>query len=530
MYWKIPKAKEVFRDLKFFILIFYKQAVFIIFISLVAFNLSAQANFRRSFESSDPIHKDSIVSFENKLIIHQAYLDSAFEENDIKKQLYGNLFIYLDYFEKDDFTEASRYLLEARHIAERANRPGWLGWINYRSGILNIRTGNHEKSILTFEEAVPQCKLAGDSLCLGEVYEQLSAMHGVLNRFAKAELYFNKAMPLLKKYGTARNICIALANRGFIMALKGDPKTAISIIKEACECSKEAKEYKAYARGLNNLADAYRRAGEFEESASTYQQAMLFNREHGFTENRVTNLMGLHYLNKDVGDFALASEYLVKRYELRDSIAGIDLQERIAALELKYEKKEGELLLEKTQSKLLATKNRLIILLGISLLLCTIFGFIMWNFYKVRQQTKTKLIQNEESLNQLTQTLIRKNAGIKTLEDDLKKYKSTADSDVISDDEEDNLLNKTILTADDWSTFKVHFEKTHKRYISKLRNSFPELTEAEERLFLLLKLKLTRAEIAAMLGITADTVKKTRSRLRKRLQLELQDSLEDCVI
>ena len=43
--------------------------------------------------------------------------------------------------------------------------------------------------------------------------------------------------------------------------------------------------------------------------------------------------------------------------------------------------------------------------------------------------------------------------------------------------------------------------------------------EAEERLFLFIKLNLTSQEAAAMLRISVDGVKKTRNRLRKRLGL-----------
>jgi len=44
-------------------------------------------------------------------------------------------------------------------------------------------------------------------------------------------------------------------------------------------------------------------------------------------------------------------------------------------------------------------------------------------------------------------------------------------------------------------------------------------SEAEERLFLFIKLNLTSQEAAAMLRISVDGVKKTRNRLRKRLGL-----------
>ena len=77
--------------------------------------------------------------------------------------------------------------------------------------------------------------------------------------------------------------------------------------------------------------------------------------------------------------------------------------------------------------------------------------------------------------------------------------------------------------------FKIYFEKVYPDYLLRLRNAYPSLTEAEERLFLFIKLKLTNKEASAILGISADSVKKTRTRLRKRLVLTDKADLDEFV-
>ena len=96
-------------------------------------------------------------------------------------------------------------------------------------------------------------------------------------------------------------------------------------------------------------------------------------------------------------------------------------------------------------------------------------------------------------------------------------------------DFEDNLFNQHILTDADWSSFKVYFEKAYPSYLRHLRSIFPALTDAEERLFLFIKLNLTTKEAATMLGISADSVKKTRNRLRKKLELGEEVVLEEFI-
>ena len=77
--------------------------------------------------------------------------------------------------------------------------------------------------------------------------------------------------------------------------------------------------------------------------------------------------------------------------------------------------------------------------------------------------------------------------------------------------------------------FKAYFEKAYPGYMRRLRSAFPTLSDAEERLFLFIKLNLNRKEVAAMLGISADSVKKTRYRLRKRLLLTEEGDLDGYV-
>jgi DNA-directed RNA polymerase specialized sigma24 family protein len=94
---------------------------------------------------------------------------------------------------------------------------------------------------------------------------------------------------------------------------------------------------------------------------------------------------------------------------------------------------------------------------------------------------------------------------------------------------EDNLYNQRILTDADWTIFKNHFEKVYPGYLFRLRAAFDKLSEAEERLFLFIKLNLKTKESAAILGISVESVKKTRNRLRKRLNLAEEEHLDNFI-
>ena len=91
------------------------------------------------------------------------------------------------------------------------------------------------------------------------------------------------------------------------------------------------------------------------------------------------------------------------------------------------------------------------------------------------------------------------------------------------------LYNKQILTDADWASFKIQFDKAYPGFLLRLRKANHNLSEAEERLFLFIKLKLKSKEAAAMLGITVDSIKKTRNRLKKRLGLNENELLDEFI-
>ncbi len=62
-----------------------------------------------------------------------------------------------------------------------------------------------------------------------------------------------------------------------------------------------------------------------------------------------------------------------------------------------------------------------------------------------------------------------------------------------------------------------------------LREKYPDLSPAEERQFLLIKLNINNKESAVMLGISLPSVKKNRYRLKKQFDLSEQEDLDKFV-
>jgi DNA-binding CsgD family transcriptional regulator len=71
----------------------------------------------------------------------------------------------------------------------------------------------------------------------------------------------------------------------------------------------------------------------------------------------------------------------------------------------------------------------------------------------------------------------------------------------------------------DWLYFKNYFENSNNGFFHNLKNTFPEITNHELKICALTKLNLSLKEIASILGISPESVKVARSRIKKKLNL-----------
>ena len=97
------------------------------------------------------------------------------------------------------------------------------------------------------------------------------------------------------------------------------------------------------------------------------------------------------------------------------------------------------------------------------------------------------------------------------------------------DENDVNWKETTILTQEHWQKFQELFQNSYPDFTQRLQEKLPGLTETELRFFCLLKVKLSDAEMGNVLGVNKNTIQQTRSRLRKKLNLDGNVSLNDLV-
>jgi YesN/AraC family two-component response regulator len=141
-----------------------------------------------------------------------------------------------------------------------------------------------------------------------------------------------------------------------------------------------------------------------------------------------------------------------------------------------------------------------------------------------------ELEQKSKELASYSLQLIQKNKVLSDLKSELKQIMQNAEStnkkkfrSLVG------LIDYSFSVEKEWDRFRRVFENVHKEFYSKLDQKHPNLTPSERKLTALFKLGLDSKEIADILGISQDSLKTARHRLRKKLDLGSDDNLSNYI-
>jgi DNA-binding CsgD family transcriptional regulator len=81
-----------------------------------------------------------------------------------------------------------------------------------------------------------------------------------------------------------------------------------------------------------------------------------------------------------------------------------------------------------------------------------------------------------------------------------------------------------------WETFMQQFTEIHRDFFTTLKEICPALTKSELKFCALLRIQMSSAQIASALNVTSEAIKKTRYRIRKKIELDSKASLEDYLL
>jgi hypothetical protein len=397
------------------------------------------------------------------------------------------------FYSFDDFDNARKYFYEVTE--QNGNNAEWMGFQTYNTlGLIYRKTNDYDSSTLLFEKA----RQAG-------VYNKDSVQ-----------------------------ISIALGNIGHNYFLQKQYARAVPLLELDAGYSSRYNEWANGAAALISLAEISFVQGNHGRAEQQCLQALKWlkrsyrKEEYAYYSAAYSLLAKIYAAKKATG---LAYEYLALAATAKDSL---NLKMNAHILFTATRKIEAGLHLAEREHFENERKTQLIFRNGIimMLFLLMIITLLIYNRKRLKHkqeqllmQAQKKLVDEElvtaaERLNSFTHSVIEKSELIEKLQHEL---------DAQSIDALQSLQHHSILTDKDWEQFRQLFGQAHSGYLQRLKEKHPELSQAEIRFMVLAKLAFTSKQMATTLGIGQDAIRMMRYRLRKKLNMKEEESLEELI-
>ncbi len=233
-------------------------------------------------------------------------------------------------------------------------------------------------------------------------------------------------------------------------------------------------------------------------------------------------------VNAHKGNYALAYKYRDTSIYINDTLDKLynTLQLSTAQHKVvlnKYEQEKQAFQFERKKQSLI--RNTLLIIIFMSSIIALLF---INNQRLKRKKLEADKLNAENKLKDFTKTLQQKTEMIEQVSRELEQIKVRKDEDE-QNDTIVKLQQSTILTDDEWDEFRNMFEQVHKGFLNRLKQKLPDLTPAEIRFMVLSKLKLSPKDMANVLGVGPSAIRKYRYRLRNKLSLPEDGSIDEVV-
>lgn len=346
-----------------------------------------------------------------------------------------------------------------------------------------------------------------------------------------------------KKKGYKNDLAGSYESIGLILHNNQKYAAAVDYFLKALVIAEAEGERRFPGILYTHLASSYFEMNKYPKALIYAKKAVEVSKELNFKKKEINDHLVLSKVYRELGDYENAYDTYLTYQTLNDSILSNERVIAMTEMETKYqtEKKEQEIVLLEERAKSSRLKQSLL-LLGLIALSIGLLG--LWSYFKSKVkrdqlikdnldqeiELKTKDLEfKKQELTAFALQLSQKNELLENLKGNIKEIKKDAqDSKSLQ-----TLINTIQLNQTDdttWDSFKMRFEQVHVGFNKRIKEQYPELTANDLRIISLIKMNLSSKEIANILNISSDGIKKARYRLRKKLNLVNEDSLEHIII
>jgi len=462
-------------------------------------------------------------------------------------QLLGNIHHFLGNYE-----EAQKYLIEGQKVIEKIDKG-----VRYADGLVYLASNylaqsKYRQALSNLAEAITIYKKEGDNFYLSQALNNTGYIYYDLQKYDSAKLYLGEAVSLAEKYQNNSMFILATNNLGLVNQAEGNFSGATENYLYSLKLARKFNDRQRIALISKNLGDLAQAMKQYRRAIAYYDSAAITARQIGSKNSLNEAYLGYSNAWASLGDYKKSLEYFKQHATMEDSLYNENKTRQMEEMEARYqkEKHEKEIAIQKSEIEILSRDVKLQSIRQNVLIAGLVLTFLMGLYFIIhlrRKMKRTRLIRTQEKLleeqklrnaelerdNYLKELEIKKNeltshalhiVQKNELLQDLKKSIGEMEDGADREDRQGYrklkfMINGSAQTDKEWENFNRHFEKVHQGFLSQLKTDFPVLTSNDLRLSAMMKLNLSSKEVAAILNISPESVKKARYRLRKKLEL-----------
>ena len=393
---------------------------------------------------------------------------------------------------------------------------------------------DYENAIHFLKEAL-DTKPEKRSNHLNSIYTSLGLSYRCKKNYDSSNCFFKKVLDDTDKAWKA----ITAGNIGINYFYEKKYTDAIPLLQQDINTSIRLKNnIRSAANSMFILSQIYISQNEIDTAEKLLLQGLSLCEPKPFWPDYVLEehlFTQLHKVYTIKNNLRLANLYADSALVAKDSV-----QKQFNALSLSKAQEKADFMQHKLETEKLQNQKDRHELIRNGLLASAVLLVIICILYINRQRLKQKKLEAEKKIaeTELDNAAVKlenfrhsaqeKNQLIEHFTLELEKLKQTEEEQ--SDNELRSKLERaTILTDEQWEDFRNLFEQVHKGFFGGLKKKYPDLTQAEIRFLALTKMKLTSKEMASMLGTSVNAIRMNRHRLRKKLDLDKDDMIEELV-
>ena len=472
------------------------------------------------------------IGYEKRPILNQLIQDSEKLISTIDEQQYPVIAALLHFqignsldYQKYNYKEQFKHYLKAYDLFK--NIPlklfPYRYYSQYAIALAYYQFGEYEKAISLSNEVESLFPKKDFNSILTVNLIGLSYLE--LKKYDQAILSF-KWILKNKKYALNPNAWkgISLCNLGNVYYNEGNTTKAKYYLTQGIQIVKQEEVF-------DNLASASIVLAKIYIAQNNSSEAKRYLDIVNSVISKISSTKLSYNLNKILsnyyeleGNSKLSLYHLQLANTFKDSLdISTNVNKRFKA-EMNFENEKHTLIVNKIKNQRII---EVILFLFTLLFLTTLFIFYDRSKLKLKIQQQELLDKNKTMASELEFAYLKLDEFTQS-----RLHKEIDNQNNVDNSNKESIVSQLVYdsnlyTDDDWTEFRSLFEKAHPGYLLRIKDKLPKISVAELRFMAVHKLNLNTNEMALILNISPDAVRKSKKRLSLKITQNLNQSFDE---